>query len=149
MPLKKFFESTPYPPGERIARDSKDVKETKALKDEYTKGIHMSRARREGSHPDVCFRSKHWNYVLYQATLAGHFTGSEKTHRFQGLMLKDLTLSNEVDNIHCVFCLAEDEHFANESVILRCQCKAATRFLGCIPALKDGDGELVDNAEKA
>ncbi|KAJ6102315.1 hypothetical protein N7486_004742 [Penicillium sp. IBT 16267x] len=37
MPLKKFFESASYPPDERIARNSDDVKETKALKDEYTK----------------------------------------------------------------------------------------------------------------
>jgi hypothetical protein len=37
MPLKKFFESTLYPLDERIARNLEDVKETKALKDEYTK----------------------------------------------------------------------------------------------------------------
>ncbi|KAI1829248.1 hypothetical protein DTO027I6_9986 [Penicillium roqueforti] len=40
----------------------------------------------------------------------------------QDLTLKSLTLSHEVDDIHCVFCLAEDENLANESVILRCQC---------------------------
>jgi hypothetical protein len=37
MPLKKFFESALYPLDERIARNLEDVKETKALKDEYTK----------------------------------------------------------------------------------------------------------------
>jgi hypothetical protein len=42
----------------------------------------------------------------------------------QDLTLKDLTLSDQVDDIHCVFCLAEDDDLANESVILRCQCKA-------------------------
>ncbi|KAJ5244797.1 hypothetical protein N7489_004893 [Penicillium chrysogenum] len=42
----------------------------------------------------------------------------------QDLTLKGLTLSDEVDDIHCVFCLAEDEDLANECVILRCQCKA-------------------------
>ncbi|CAG8131818.1 unnamed protein product [Penicillium nalgiovense] len=46
----------------------------------------------------------------------------------QGLTLIDLTLSNEVDDIHCVFCLAEDEDLANESVILRCQCKALSHL---------------------
>jgi hypothetical protein len=40
----------------------------------------------------------------------------------QDLTLKSLTQSDEVDDIHCVFCLAEDENLANESVILRCQC---------------------------
>ncbi|KAI1829411.1 hypothetical protein DTO027I6_9626 [Penicillium roqueforti] len=40
----------------------------------------------------------------------------------QDLTLNSLTLSDEVDDIHCVFCLAEDEDLANESVILRCQC---------------------------
>ena len=40
----------------------------------------------------------------------------------EDLTLKDLTLSDQVDDIHCVFCLAEDEDLANESVILRCQC---------------------------
>ncbi|CAG8200256.1 unnamed protein product [Penicillium nalgiovense] len=44
----------------------------------------------------------------------------------QDLTLKDLTLSDEVDNIHCVFCL--DEDLRNESVILRCQCKALSHL---------------------
>ncbi|CAP79343.1 hypothetical protein PCH_Pc17g00560 [Penicillium rubens Wisconsin 54-1255] len=38
----------------------------------------------------------------------------------QDLTLKYLTLSDEVDDIHCVFCLAKDEDLANESVSLRC-----------------------------
>ncbi|CAG8358153.1 unnamed protein product [Penicillium nalgiovense] len=46
----------------------------------------------------------------------------------QSLTLKDLTLSDEFDDIHCVFCLAEDEDLANESVILRCQCKALSHL---------------------
>ena len=46
----------------------------------------------------------------------------------QSLTLKDLTLSDEVDDIHCVFCLAEDDDLANESVILRCQCKALSHL---------------------
>ena len=46
----------------------------------------------------------------------------------QDLTLKDLTLSDQVDDIHCVFCLAEDEDLANESVILRCQCKALSHL---------------------
>ncbi|CAP79574.1 hypothetical protein PCH_Pc23g00800 [Penicillium rubens Wisconsin 54-1255] len=46
----------------------------------------------------------------------------------QSLTLKDLTLSDEVDDIHCVFCLAEDEDLANECVILRCQCKALSHL---------------------
>ncbi|KZN87765.1 hypothetical protein EN45_063260 [Penicillium chrysogenum] len=46
----------------------------------------------------------------------------------QDLTLKDLTLSDQVDDIHCVFCLAEDEGLANESVILRCQCKALSHL---------------------
>ncbi|CAI7626240.1 unnamed protein product [Penicillium viridicatum] len=46
----------------------------------------------------------------------------------QDLTLKDLTLSDEVDDIHCVFCLAEDEDLANECVTLRCQCKALSHL---------------------
>jgi len=46
----------------------------------------------------------------------------------QDLTLNSLTLSDEVDDIHCVFCLAEDEDLANESVILRCQCKALSHL---------------------
>ncbi|CAG8111794.1 unnamed protein product [Penicillium nalgiovense] len=46
----------------------------------------------------------------------------------QNLTIKNLTLSDEVDDIHCVFCLAEDEDLANESVILRCQCKALSHL---------------------
>ncbi|CAG8893325.1 unnamed protein product [Penicillium nalgiovense] len=46
----------------------------------------------------------------------------------QSLTLKDLTLSDEFDDIHCVFCLAEDDDLANESVILRCQCKALSHL---------------------
>ncbi|KAJ5474097.1 hypothetical protein N7475_003663 [Penicillium sp. IBT 31633x] len=46
----------------------------------------------------------------------------------QDLTLKDLTLSDEADDVHCVFCLAEDEHLANESVILRCQCRALSHL---------------------
>jgi hypothetical protein len=43
----------------------------------------------------------------------------------QDLTLQNLSLSEEVDDIHCVFCLAEDEEQANECVILRCdQCRA-------------------------
>jgi hypothetical protein len=44
---------------------------------------------------------------------------------FQNLTLQSLTPSEEVDSIHCVFCLGEDEDHANECVILRChQCRA-------------------------
>jgi hypothetical protein len=43
----------------------------------------------------------------------------------QDLTLRYLSLSEEVDDIHCVFCLAEDEEQASECVILRCdQCRA-------------------------
>jgi hypothetical protein len=43
----------------------------------------------------------------------------------QDLSLQNLSLSEEVDEIHCVFCLAEDEEQATECVILRCdQCRA-------------------------
>jgi hypothetical protein len=41
------------------------------------------------------------------------------TAQVQDLTLKDLTLSDEFDDIHCVFCLTEDDDLANESVILR------------------------------
>ncbi|CAI7673254.1 unnamed protein product [Penicillium viridicatum] len=50
----------------------------------------------------------------------------------QDLTLQDLSLSGEVDEIHCVFCLAEDEEQANECVILRCdQCRAHAH-LSCV-----------------
>jgi hypothetical protein len=39
-------------------------------------------------------------------------------------MLKGLILSDQVDDIHCVFCLTEDEDITNESEMLRCQCRA-------------------------
>ena len=43
----------------------------------------------------------------------------------QDLTLRSLNLSEEVDNIDCVFCLTEDEKQATECVILRCgQCRA-------------------------
>jgi hypothetical protein len=43
----------------------------------------------------------------------------------QDLLLQNLSLSEDVNDIHCVFCLAEDEEQANECVILRCnQCRA-------------------------
>jgi hypothetical protein len=43
----------------------------------------------------------------------------------QDLTLRSLSPSEEADNIHCVFCLAEDGGQTNECVILRCgQCRA-------------------------
>ncbi|CAG7989440.1 unnamed protein product [Penicillium salamii] len=43
----------------------------------------------------------------------------------QELSLQNLSLSEDVNEIHCVFCLAEDEEQATERVILRCdQCRA-------------------------
>ena len=43
----------------------------------------------------------------------------------QDLSLQNLSLSEDVNEIHCVFCLAEDEEQATERVILRCgQCRA-------------------------
>lgn len=43
----------------------------------------------------------------------------------QDLSLQNLSLSEDVDDIQCVFCLAEDEEQANDCVILRCgQCRA-------------------------
>ncbi|CAG7936348.1 unnamed protein product [Penicillium salamii] len=43
----------------------------------------------------------------------------------QDLSLQNLSLSEDVDEIHCVFCLAENEEQATECVILRCdQCRA-------------------------
>ncbi|CAG8415442.1 unnamed protein product [Penicillium salamii] len=45
--------------------------------------------------------------------------------RVQDLSLQNLSLSEDVNEIHCVFCLAEDGEQANECVILRCdQCRA-------------------------
>lgn len=50
----------------------------------------------------------------------------------QDLTLRSLSLSGELENIHCVFCLAEDEEQAHECVILRCdQCRAQAH-LSCI-----------------
>jgi len=43
----------------------------------------------------------------------------------QDLTLQNLSLSEEIGDIDCVFCLTEDEEQANECVILRCdQCRA-------------------------
>ncbi|OGE47289.1 hypothetical protein PENARI_c051G10135 [Penicillium arizonense] len=48
---------------------------------------------------------------------------------FQNLTLQSLSTSEEVDDIHCVFCLAEDGDHANECVILRCgQCRALSHL---------------------
>ncbi|KAJ5033180.1 hypothetical protein NUH16_003096 [Penicillium rubens] len=47
----------------------------------------------------------------------------------QDLTLRSLSLSEELENIHCVFCLAEDEEQAHECVILRCdQCRALSHL---------------------
>ena len=48
---------------------------------------------------------------------------------FQHLTLHSLKPSEEVDNINCVFCLAEDGDHANECVILRCsRCKSLSHL---------------------
>ncbi|OGE46584.1 hypothetical protein PENARI_c178G11867, partial [Penicillium arizonense] len=48
---------------------------------------------------------------------------------FQNLTLQSLSTSEEVNDIHCVFCLAEDGDHANECVILRCgQCQALSHL---------------------
>ncbi|OGE47002.1 hypothetical protein PENARI_c078G05451 [Penicillium arizonense] len=49
----------------------------------------------------------------------------------QDLTLQSLTPSEEVDSIHCVFCLTEDEDHANECVILRCHLCRALSHLSC------------------
>ncbi|KAJ6126415.1 hypothetical protein N7523_002027 [Penicillium sp. IBT 18751x] len=42
----------------------------------------------------------------------------------QDFTLQTVTRSHEVDNIHCLFCLAEDEDRVDERVVLRCvRCK--------------------------
>ncbi|KAI2694774.1 hypothetical protein CBS147372_9613 [Penicillium roqueforti] len=52
----------------------------------------------------------------------------------QDLSLQNLSLSEDVDEIHGVFCLTEDEEQATECVILRCdQCRA--RNEGSLDAL--------------
>ncbi|OGE46851.1 hypothetical protein PENARI_c099G08558 [Penicillium arizonense] len=57
---------------------------------------------------------------------------------FQELTLQSLTPSEEVDsihedvdNIHCVFCLIDDEDHANERVILRCRQCTSLSHLSC------------------
>lgn len=50
---------------------------------------------------------------------------------FQELTLQSLAPSEEVDNIHCVFCLADDEDHANEHVILRCRQCTSLGHLSC------------------
>ncbi|OGE47105.1 hypothetical protein PENARI_c063G03727 [Penicillium arizonense] len=50
---------------------------------------------------------------------------------FQELTLQSLTPSEEVDSIHCVFCLTEDEDHANERVILRCRQCTSLSHLSC------------------
>jgi hypothetical protein len=48
---------------------------------------------------------------------------------FQNLTLQSLSTSEEVNDIHCVFCLAEDGDHAKECVILRCgQCRALSHL---------------------
>jgi hypothetical protein len=42
----------------------------------------------------------------------------------QDFTLQKVTRSHEVDNIHCLFCLAEEENRVDERVVLRCvRCK--------------------------
>ncbi|OGE46789.1 hypothetical protein PENARI_c110G08266, partial [Penicillium arizonense] len=75
--------------------------------------------------------------ALHQTTLTRHLAGSDKIRRvpwrvspaqpailasvaniwagFQELTLQSLTPSEEVDSIHCVFCLTEDEDHANDA----------------------------------
>ncbi|KAK9847702.1 hypothetical protein MYU51_018318 [Penicillium brevicompactum] len=49
----------------------------------------------------------------------------------QDLSLQNLRLSEDVGEIHCVFCLADDEEQANECVILRCDRCQAHCHLSC------------------
>ncbi|KAJ6071022.1 hypothetical protein N7467_012341 [Penicillium canescens] len=49
----------------------------------------------------------------------------------QDLTLQSLTPSEEVDSIHCVFCLTGDEDHADERVILRCHHCRALSHLTC------------------
>jgi hypothetical protein len=68
------------------------------------------------------------NSVLWHVSSARPAILSSATNIWAGvqdLTLRSLSPSEEADNIHCVFCLAEDGEQTNECVILRCgQCRA-------------------------
>lgn len=50
----------------------------------------------------------------------------------QGIHLHSISRSEEVSDIHCMFCLGDDEDHAHESVVLRCtECRALSH-LACI-----------------
>jgi hypothetical protein len=49
----------------------------------------------------------------------------------QDLTLQSFGSNQEVDNIYCVFCLADDEDHANERVILRCRECTSLCHLSC------------------
>ncbi|CAG7949852.1 unnamed protein product [Penicillium salamii] len=60
----------------------------------------------------------------------------------QDSTLRKLSLSEEVDNIHCMFCLTEDEDLANECVILRCQCRALSH-LACAEVWRKSEVQVL------
>ena len=49
----------------------------------------------------------------------------------QDFTLQKVTRSHEVDDIHCVFCLAEDENRVDERVVLRCVRCTGLAHLAC------------------
>ncbi|KAI3188036.1 hypothetical protein CBS147311_10134 [Penicillium roqueforti] len=51
---------------------------------------------------------------------------------FQELTLRCFAPSEEVDSIHCMFCLTEDEDHENECVILRCRQCTSLCHLSCV-----------------
>ena len=52
----------------------------------------------------------------------------------QDLELHHLTVSNEVSDIYCTFCLAEDGEPTDENVIFQCQQCHALSHLSCMEA---------------
>lgn len=59
------------------------------------------------------------------------------------LSLHNLRLSEDIVEIHCMFCLAEDEEQATECMILRCgQCRAQAH-LSCAEEWLETDGQAL------
>ncbi|KAJ5330552.1 hypothetical protein N7476_000335 [Penicillium atrosanguineum] len=79
------------------------------------------------THPYVTAAMLRANNVPWRVTVAQPAILSLTPSTWAGgqdFILQKVTRSHEVDNIHCLFCLAEDENHVDERVVLRCvRCK--------------------------
>ncbi|CAG7980270.1 unnamed protein product [Penicillium salamii] len=79
--------------------------------------------------PSIHFNSVSWHVSPARPAILTSVTDIRAG--VQDLSLQNLSLSEDVDEIHCVFCLAENEEQASECVILRNDRSQAHCHLSC------------------